>query len=252
MTILFALAFFSLGAVLASFAAVVAERLYTGESWVSGRSRCNSCAHPLSALDLVPVVSWALRRGRARCCGARVPFGYALGEIALGLAFLGGYLVLGWSLPLLPFLAFAAILAFIVMYDLRHTIVPAPAFFALMVTGLAYALLASASIQALGMTLLAAGMVGLAFFLCYAVSRGRAMGLADSPVAFALALVAGSTLAVPGLLFSFWIGGAVGIAILVSRPKGHRMGIEVPFVPFLAAGYALAYFTQWNPLLLTL
>jgi len=26
------------------------------------------------------------------------------------------------------------------------------------------------------------------------------------------------------------------------------MGIEVPFVPFLAAGYLLAFFTQWNPL----
>jgi prepilin signal peptidase PulO-like enzyme (type II secretory pathway) len=26
------------------------------------------------------------------------------------------------------------------------------------------------------------------------------------------------------------------------------MGIEVPFVPFLALGYLLAFFTQWNPL----
>ena len=25
------------------------------------------------------------------------------------------------------------------------------------------------------------------------------------------------------------------------------MGVEVPFAPFLAAGFLLAYFTQWNP-----
>jgi prepilin signal peptidase PulO-like enzyme (type II secretory pathway) len=36
---------------------------------------------------------------------------------------------------------------------------------------------------------------------------------------------------------------------LVGRPKGHRMGIEVPFVPFLAVGFLLAYFTQWTPFL---
>ena len=28
------------------------------------------------------------------------------------------------------------------------------------------------------------------------------------------------------------------------------MGIEVPFAPFLAAGFLLAYFTQWNILTL--
>jgi prepilin signal peptidase PulO-like enzyme (type II secretory pathway) len=77
------------------------------------------------------------------------------------------------------------------------------------------------------------------------------MGLGDAPVALALALLAGPGLALAGLLFSFWIGALVGIAILVSRPKGHRMGIEVPFVPFLAAGYLLAFFTRWNPLTIT-
>jgi leader peptidase (prepilin peptidase) / N-methyltransferase len=97
-----------------------------------------------------------------------------------------------------------------------------------------------------------AGVIGSGFFLLHYFSKGRAMGLGDSPVALALALVTGGSLAIAGLLFSFWIGAVVGIGILVATPKGHRMGIEVPFVPFLAAGYLLAYFTQWNPLLLTL
>ena len=41
----------------------------------------------------------------------------------------------------------------------------------------------------------------------------------------------------------------MGVLILVLRRGGPRMGIEVPFVPFLAIGYLLAFFTQWNPLL---
>ncbi|MFH1178260.1 MAG: hypothetical protein V1711_00840, partial [bacterium] len=76
--------------------------------------------------------------------------------------------------------------------------------------------------------------------------RGRAMGLADSPLVFGLALLTGDS-AFPGFIFSFWIGAVIGILLLARRPRGTRMGVEVPFAPFLAAGFLLAYFTQWNP-----
>lgn len=237
-----------LGAVLASFLAVVAERVYTGESWVKGRSRCNSCAEHLESRDLVPVFSWVLAKGRCRRCGARVPVLYVVAEATLGVVFVLGYFALGLTLSLFLFLLIASVLTFIVLYDLRHTVVPVFASNALLVLCILYALLAAKDASSLGSTLLMAGLIGLFFFLVYALSRGRAMGLGDAPIALALALFVGGTLALPGFLFSFWIGGIVGIAILVSRPKGRRMGIEVPFVPFLAAGYLLAFFTQWNPL----
>lgn len=243
--------FFILGAIIASFMAVIAERLYTGESWVKGRSRCNSCSRELSVLDLVPVLSWIVSQGRCRTCKAKVPVLYTISEATLGTLFLLAYVQIGFAPALIPFLLMLATLTFIVLYDLRHTIVPPMSSFLLIVFALLYALLASSSLQALGLTLMLAGVVSFGFFLLYALSRGRAMGLGDAPVAFALALVAGSASAIAGLLFSFWIGAVVGIFILVRTPKGHRMGIEVPFVPFLAAGYLLAYFTQWNPLLLT-
>lgn len=252
MSILISAALFAFGAVLASFLAVVAERLYTGESWVRGRSRCNSCATHLSARDLVPVVSWLSASGRCRTCGARVPGSYAIGELTLGAVFALGYGTLGLMPLLALFLPIASVLAFIVLYDLRHTVVPVFASTALVILSLAYALVAAPGAASLGLTLLSAGLIGLFFFLIYALSRGRAMGLGDAPVALALCLLVGGELALPGFLFSFWIGGIVGIAILVSRPRGRRMGIEVPFVPFLAAGYLLAFFTQWNPLLLPL
>ncbi|MDQ1299565.1 MAG: leader peptidase (prepilin peptidase) / N-methyltransferase [Patescibacteria group bacterium] len=232
--------------------AVIAERLNTGQSWIQGRSACNSCSRELSALDLVPVFSWLCFKGRCRTCSALIPAAYAIGEATLGSLFVLAYLKLGLSLALIMILAAFAVLAFIVMYDLRHTVVPTTASTLLIVSSLGYALLTSGGNMHLGQTLLVAGVMGFLFFMVHFLSRGRAMGLGDSPVALALSLLTGGSLAIAGLLFSFWIGAVVGIAILVSRPKGHRMGIEVPFVPFLAAGYVLAYFTQWNPLLLTL
>jgi len=247
MEILLTAAFALLGAVLASFIAVVAERAYTGQSWAQGRSRCDSCRTVLAFRDLVPVLSWCLNRGRCQHCGSRLTFGYVLGELALGLLFALGYHALGVSLALLPFLVALCVLFFITLYDLRHTVVPPVSSLLLLFATFAFAVLAHEDQASLGLSLLVAGAISLFIFLLHACSRGRAMGLGDAPVAFALALLVGSTHAFPGLVFSFWIGALFGVGLLLGRRGRPTMGREVPFVPFLAAGFLLAYFTQWNP-----
>ena len=240
--------FFFLGAILASFTGVVSERVYTGQSWFKGRSRCNSCRRTLGAPDLVPVFSWLFYRGRCRTCHARVPAMYAAFEAILGVLFGLSYLTFGLTIVLAVFLAALVTLTFIVYYDLRHTIVPWGSSLLLIVLSAAFTIIRIPSFKSLEIILLTAVIIGAAFFSLHFLSKGRAMGLGDAPVSFALSLLVGSA-AIPGLLFSFWIGAVVGILILVFRRGGPKMGIEVPFVPFLAIGYLLAFFTQWNPLL---
>ncbi len=189
-------------------------------------------------------------RGRCRQCGARVPLAYSVFEALVGIAFAWSYLTIGVAhvaLPLIVFLLALLTLGFIVMYDLRHMIVPPAASALLSALALIFAFLAAPSMHALGLRIAVAGIIGLIFFLLHVLSRGRAMGLGDAPVAFALSLLVGSQ-AVAGIMFSFWIGAVIGIIILARRRGGPTMGIEVPFVPFLALGFLLAYFTQWNPL----
>lgn len=70
------------GAVMASFAGVVAERLphqlgiaeevEEGLSIVGPSSRCDVCRRPLDPLSLVPVIGWLARRGRCPCAAERV------------------------------------------------------------------------------------------------------------------------------------------------------------------------------------
>ena len=248
MLLISALIFFFFGAVLASFTCVIAERIYTGQSWLKGRSRCNSCRRNLDARDLVPVFSWLICKGRCRTCRAKVPAVYAIFEAATGIVFVAAYLKLGLTLDLFIFLIATLVLAFIVIYDLRHTIVPWGSVLLLGFFSFIFAYLHLKNIKTLESTLFVAVVIGAAFFLLHWLSQGRAMGLGDAPVAFSLSLLVGSA-AVPGLLFSFWIGGVIGVLILVMRRGGPKMGIEVPFVPFMAAGYMLAFFTQWNPFL---
>jgi leader peptidase (prepilin peptidase) / N-methyltransferase len=69
----------AVGAAFGSFAGVALERLPQGEP-VTGRSHC-VCGEPVRARDNVPVFSYLVRRGRARCCGAVIPRWYLAVEL---------------------------------------------------------------------------------------------------------------------------------------------------------------------------
>lgn len=241
------LAFFALGAIVASFVGVVSARLYTGQSIVAGRSRCDSCGVTLSPLALVPIISYLASAGRARCCGSRVSLLAPVTELALGALFALSYLQLGISPAFAFMLAALALLLALVLYDFAHQILPSSLLSAFVACSVVFGLLSAPSAEAFLRDALAPALAIAGFFLiAHFASRGRAMGFADAPLSFGLALLAGPA-ALAGFIFSFWIGGAIGIIVLLHRPRGSRMGVEVPFAPFLAAGFLLAYFTQWNP-----
>ena len=101
-----------LGLVFGSFIATVGVRWPEGRSALIGRSACDGCGGTLRAIELVPLLSWAVLRGRCRACGARIgllhPLVEALGcaiGIAAGLASPGADAAagaaFGWLLLLL-------------------------------------------------------------------------------------------------------------------------------------------------------
>lgn len=65
-----------------SVAGVLIRRMprETPDLW--GRSACEACGHTLSPLELVPLVSFALQRGRCRACGARIAPAHLAAELA--------------------------------------------------------------------------------------------------------------------------------------------------------------------------
>lgn len=241
--------FFALGAVVASFISVVVVRLNTGQSFLTGRSRCDACNVPLAPFTLIPILSYAAARGRAYCCGTHLSFSAPSTECLLGGLFALSYLRLGLTIALPCMLLSLALLLALVLYDLAHQILPTSLLGVFVLSSALTGYLLASSRDALYTSVLTAFLIAASLALIHIFSRGRAMGFADAPFAFGLALLVGSV-AFSGFIFSFWIGAVVGILILLQRPTGSRMGIEVPFAPFLAAGFILAYFTQWNPLIL--
>jgi leader peptidase (prepilin peptidase) / N-methyltransferase len=93
------------GAVLAfgllwgSFLNVVIYRVPREMSVVRPPSHCPGCGKPVRAFDNVPVLSYLVLRGRARCCGARMSPRYPLVELMGGLLSLAVFEVVILNLP---------------------------------------------------------------------------------------------------------------------------------------------------------
>ena len=88
-------------AVMGSFLDCIASRHGSGESFLKGRSHCDSCGHVLAAWEMIPIVSWPLFRGKCRHCGERIPVISWLAEVFGAAGFAALALVLGGSVELL-------------------------------------------------------------------------------------------------------------------------------------------------------
>jgi leader peptidase (prepilin peptidase) / N-methyltransferase len=71
------------GLALGSFANVCISRLPRHQSIVRPRSHCPRCQAPLAAYDNIPLLSYALLRGRCRHCCKPIPWRYPLVEAVI-------------------------------------------------------------------------------------------------------------------------------------------------------------------------
>lgn len=81
-----------------SLAALVGQRLPQGRPVVVARSACDHCGAVLGPLELIPIVSYAVQRGRCRRCGGRISVLLPLAEIAgIAVAVCAALSFYGWS-----------------------------------------------------------------------------------------------------------------------------------------------------------
>lgn len=224
-----------------SFLGVVADRLPAGRPIVWGRSVCGHCGATLSWRDLVPLVSWALTRGRCRHCAAPLGLFYPAIELgALAVAF--------WSLAVLPgWLAVAGgflgwTLMTLAVIDARHMILPDGLTLPLIPAGLAVAWLIDPARLVDHLAGAAVGfgaIVGLA--AAYRRLRGReGIGLGDAK----LLAAAGAWVSWEGLagVLLLAAGGGLAGALVARLITGRLSGQDaLPFGPYLAGGFWLVW-----------
>jgi leader peptidase (prepilin peptidase)/N-methyltransferase len=222
-----------LGGLLAgSFVTVVAHRVPRGESIVGPRSRCPGCGTQIAAYDNVPVVSWILLRGRARCCGTDISARYPFAELLLGGLYLLTALVL-WDDPgeVILGLVFVTVLVAVTLTDLERRVIPNKIL--LVAAVLCVAVAAAFDPASLPERFAAAAAAGGLFFLA-ALAYPRGMGLGDVKMAATMGLFLGRDVA-PAILVALLAGSIVGLAMMARRGAQARKS-AIPFGPFLAFG----------------
>lgn len=222
---------FVFGTIIGSFLNVAALRWNSGRS-LGGRSACASCGKQLTWKELIPLVSFLWQRGRCVDCRARISRQYPLVELWTGVVFATVPFVI------VPVFCFYTV---ILIYDLRHKIIPD----ALSYTAAALALLVALSglsphrsfllLDWLAGPLLAVFIGGL-----WLVTRGRAIGLGDAKLALSIGFLLGAAMGFSALIVAFWIGALWGLGAMYFSRKGLTMKSELPFAPFLIGGAWLA------------
>ena len=231
-----------------SFLSVLVVRLPKGEDVVAGRSHCRSCETPLSPPELVPIVSFALQRGKCRACGAPVSWLYPSLEVGAVAIVLWAMTVVEGDLVLLTALLGWALLALAAM-DVRDFILADAITLPLIVAGIGVSVwLSPGAIHwhilgaAFGFGLMLAAAWG------YQALRGReGLGFGDAK----LMAAAGAWTGLEGVGTVLLYGAVLSlIAILIARGMGREIGLTTP-IPF-GAGLAAGFWLTWlyGPLLL--
>src|SRR5579872_2345456 len=252
MTFSIALIIFVLGAVLGSFLNVVILRM-PQEQGLSGRSHCPKCRHTLSALDLVPILSFIFLGGKCRYCGKSISNRYIFIETICGLLlvlaffkFLPSDLRSAVLLIRTEFILLTLVAVFVIDYEhfliLDNLIFPATAI--LMLLNLAADITAHTGFV-IHASLLLNGLlsgIGLMLFFgaIYYISGKRWMGFGDVKLAMFLGLATPQPFIIINVFLAFLLGAVLGIGLLLFRSEEHTS--EIPFGTLLALSTALTIF----------
>lgn len=265
---------FVFGTCIGSFLNVVIYRVPKEESVVSPGSHC-ACGKPIAWYDNIPILSWLLLRGKARCCGRPFSIRYPFVEALTGLLF-----VLAWETHPVPValcgMVFLSALVAATFIDLDHLIIPDVFTLGLAIVGV----LLSIAVPSLhghhsGIFVIDAlrsggdAMVGLLIgsalvlwiaLLAEAILKKEAMGFGDVKFVGAIGAFCGwhgAVFAIFGgaIVGTVWLGLALvwqkitgkraTVAPRTETPEGEAtdlaLGAHVPFGPMLAVAGGLYF-----------
>jgi leader peptidase (prepilin peptidase) / N-methyltransferase len=241
MNVEFAAVVLAPGLAVGSFLNVVAARLPLKRSIVSPGSACPSCDASISWYDNIPLVSYAVLRGRCRHCGVSISWRYPAVEAATAVLVGCCALKFGFSWDFLVAAVFCAVLVAISATDLERRIIPNR-----IVLPATVVLLAAQSVLHPSVEWIVAGLAAALFFLIAALAYPGGMGMGDVKLALLLGVVLGRT--VPVALLIGMIAALVPSVVLIAKHGKAGRKMTIPFGPFLAIGGLIALFAG-NPIL---
>ncbi len=239
------------GLLIGSFLNVCIYRLPRDLSVVRPRSYCPCCQTPIAWFDNIPVVSYALLRGRCRKCGERIPVRYPIVEILTAAVFFCSIWFLGLTAGGVKFAVYGAITITLIFSDLEERILPDEFTLGGAVVGVLFAALAPMDVGlisllfyspghrwliSMGESLFSAavcsGVLWLVGAIYQKVRHREGLGLGDVKM---VAMI-GAFLGLQGALLSVIAGSVVGSIVgllYIWLTRKDAATYELPFGSFL-------------------
>ena len=248
--------FFVIGAIFGSFLNMLVYRVYKGEN-LFGRSYCDFTGKHLKIIDLIPIVSYFLFKGKCRDCHKKIPLLYPLMEFLMGVISLmvffkvSSYInILNINLPQILinwFLIFIIcfIFIFFAYYDYLHWEIDSKAvYIALVVLVILNMINFFIPLPFLGPSVenfIAGGILAGIIFLIFQLSNGGGMGEGDIYLFAFIGLSLGLVGGLLALAVTSISGSIVGVAKAVITKKKIK-GLKIQLAPFIAFGFLVIFF----------
>lgn len=229
-----------------SFAGVLVTRIIKNESVVKPNSYCPKCKTPLKPWHNIPLISFALLKGKCAYCSCKISPFYPLVELFSGLIFLSVYLKTGVGFSFI-FTSFTFLFLFSMsIIDIKTKLAPDSLNLLAFFMAISSALFSGTSFFETPITpflfLLrlqdAFIMSGFLLFLKFTVEyflKKEALGEADI-------LIVGTMGALLGLKFAMIaLFLAAILALLPSILLRRNSEEQIPFIPFLSLGTFIVY-----------
>jgi leader peptidase (prepilin peptidase) / N-methyltransferase len=225
------------GLLLGSFYNVVGLRVPEGKSIVAPRSSCPNCGHQLTALELIPVLSYLFQMGKCRQCKVGISPVYPMFELLTGVLFAGAYLIIGWDFELVIALTLISLFIIITVSDLAYMIIPDKV---LLVFAGIFAVERFFNPLSPWWDSLTGAAVGFSLLLLIAFASRGGMGGGDIKLFALIGFAVGFKTLLLSFFFSTFFGAFFGIiALLLGVVKRKQ---PIPFGPFIGLGTLTAYF----------
>lgn len=223
------------GLLIGSFLNVCICRIPCGRSVLFPSSCCTSCSRRITPLDLIPVVSFVLLRGRCRNCGEKISRRYIYVELLTGLLFSVIYIYLGCESTFLKNIFLTSFMIIAAFIDLEHYIVPNKLILFGLGAGAVFLYIIKDPLYESAWWGAASG--GGFLLLLMILSRGG-LGSGDVKLAAVVGIFLGWPLALFTVFLSCCLAGLTGISLILM--KKMRPKDIIPFVPFMAISSYIA------------
>ncbi len=221
------------GLVIGSFLNVCIYRLPRDQSIVWPASRCTSCGREISWFENIPVLSYAILRGRCRTCGDRISLMYPLVEVVTAGVFVAVAAAFGlsWLLPIR--LLFGCAMIVLLVIDLQHQILPNEITLPGIVVGLAASLIADPGWRdALIGALAGGGLLSLVAWGYERIRHQEGLGFGDVKMLAMIGAFLGWKLMLLTLVGASLLGSlTAGVLMLAGRADWQS---KLPLGTFLA------------------